>query len=217
MIKIISQYKACWHAAARQVFPIAIGLSLLTSCAYHFGSSSIQIPAGIRSLSVEAVYDTSREIFPHEILWSAMQQQIARSGRLVLTSQEEADAILRIWVQQARVNPSGTASREPLAKDPPPSKDAPGRPDEYRNLRRAGSWTTDENVSFTVEVELHDLKSQKLLKRQAYSFNNNFKSLRPVTITSTASGYLHYEEAMEAKVKELSNQLSQRVVVDFSL
>ncbi len=215
MISIIMRRARFLTGSTGQI--LLILTALCQACAYQFSQLHTQIPGGLRSVAVEAVYDTSRDIIPHELLWSAMQNQIARSGHVLLTQQEEADGLVTIWLQKSSVNPAGTASREPLAKDPPISAPSKGRPDEYRNLRRAGSWTTDESVSYTVDIVLHDLRNGKVLKRQSYSLSSNFKSLRPVTITSTSSGFLNYEEAMEARVKDLATQLAQKVVSDFSL
>jgi hypothetical protein len=201
---------------ARLVLPLVFA-SLLASCVYRFSNTALRTPPGIRTIAVEAVYDTSREVVPHELLWSAVQREIARSGRLLLSPQSEADALLTLWLTSAKVAPSGTPSREPLAKDPVVTDEFKGRPEDFRNLRRAGSWTTDESVSLVVEVEVHDLKSRKILFKQSYSLGGTFKSLRPVTVTPTDSAYLHYEEALYARVRDLSEQLAQRVVSDFLL
>src|SRR5690606_35219325 len=111
---------------------------LLGGCAYRFTNTAMKAPMGIQTIAVEAIYDTSREIFPHEELWSALQREIARNGRLMLTSQEEADALMVVTITNARVSPQGSPSKEALSKDPLITDTDKGNPSQFRNLRRAG-------------------------------------------------------------------------------
>lgn len=207
-----------WSLPFRQLLPLLLVIFFhlfLDACAYRFSNLAMRPPVGIRTIAVEAVYDTSREVIPHELLWSAVQKELARTGRLKLSPQSQADALLTIWLNRARVNPTGTPSREAFAKDPIVTDENKGRPEDFRNLRRAGSWTTTEQVSLGIEVEVHDLKTRKLLFKKTYEQAANFNSLRPENITSASSAFLHYEEAMRAKVKLLSEQMAQLIVADF--
>ena len=190
-------------------------LLLTSSCVYNFSNTTLRPPVGVRTIAVEAVYDISREVIPHELLWSAVQRELARSGRLLVTSQEEADAIMLLTLTDAKVSPSGTPSREAISRDPVLSETEKGKPSDFKNLRRAGNWTTDESVSMTLNVEVLDLKTRASLFSRNYSSGTTFKSLRSATITPTTSAYLNYEEALQAKVKELSEQLASRIVADF--
>lgn len=192
-------------------------LLLLTSsaCVYRFSNTALRPPVGVRTIAVEAVYDVSREVVPHELLWSAVQRELARSGRLMVTSQEEADAIMLITLKNASVNPSGTPSREAISRDPTVTESDKPDPQEFRNLKRAGNRTTDEAVNMAINVEVHDLKNRAVLFNRNYSAGTAFKSLRSETITPATSAYLNYEEALQSKVKELSEQLASRIVADF--
>lgn len=207
-----------WPLPLRQLLPLGFFLvfSLISaSCAYRFSNLTMRPPVGVRTIAIEAVYDTSREVIPHELLWSAVQKEFVRSGRLQVTPQSQADAIVTIWLNKARVSPTGTPSREAFSKDPVVTDDNKGRPEDFRNLRRAGSWTTSELVSMGIEVEVHDLKTRKLLFKRTYEQAAGFNSLRPENITSASSAFLHYEEALRAKVKQLSEQMAQLIVADF--
>ncbi len=188
---------------------------LLTSCAYRFTNTAIRTPLGIQTLAVEAVWDQSRDVVPHEELWSAVQREIVKNGRVILTNQEEADALMVISVTSAKVAPTGTPSQESFDKDPPESATAKGEPRSYRNLKRAGTWTTDEGVSLSVHVNVYDLKSRAVLFNKDYSSGINFKSLRPVSVTPTESVFLHYEEALNARFKDVSEGLASSIVNDF--
>ena len=197
-----------------QFLPIFM-VFMTQSCVYRFSNSSLLPPEGIHTIAVEAVYDTSRDVIPHELIWSAVQREIARTGRLILTSHEEADALMTLWVTQSNISPSGTPNQEAKSKDPVAVDGVKPNPREYRELRTAGSWTIDEQVGFTLEVEVHDLKSRNILFKKSYTQAAGFKSLRAEDITPVASGFLHYEEAMQAKVKKMSDQMAQTMVTDF--
>lgn len=204
-----------------QKFPrILIGLFLpvsvlANSCAYRFTNSAMRAPMGIQSIAVEAIYDESREVFPHEFLWSALQREIGRNGRLVLTSQEEADALMVVTITNARVGPTGTPVPSDKGKDPVVTETDKGVPSEFRNLRIAGYYTTDEAVSVAIHVDIYDLNTRALLFKRDYNQGAIFKSYRPTKVTPASSGFPHYEEALQAKSKEISNSLAQKIVNDF--
>jgi hypothetical protein len=203
-------------AAVGLVLPASALIALgSASCAYRFTNTAMRAPLGVQSIAVEAIYDRSREIFPHEFLWSALQREIGRNGRLVLKSQDEADALMVVSITNARVGPVGTPTRESVSKDPAVTDTDKGDPNAFRNLRRAGSYTTDEGVSVSIHVDVFDLRNRALLFRRDYSQNASFKSLRPVTITPTSSAFPQYEEGIQAKAKEISNYLARSIVTDF--
>lgn len=197
-----------------QLLPIA-GLILLSSCAYRFTNTAIRNPLGIQTLAVEAVWDNSREVVPHEELWSAVQREVIKNGRVILTNQEEADALMVITVTGAKVAPVGTPSQEAFDKDPPESETEKGKPRDYRNLRRAGTWTTDEGITLGVHVNVYDLKSRAMLFSRSYSSGAVFRSFRPVSVTPTESVFLHYEEALDSRFKDVSESLASSIVNDF--
>lgn len=190
-------------------------LGICTSCVYRFSNTALRPPVGVRTIAVEAIYDVSREVIPHELLWIAVQKELARSGRLMLTSQEEADALMVVTLSKASVTPTGTPSRETIARDPAITDTEKPDYTEFRDLKRAGNRTTDEAVNMTINVEVHDLKTRAVLFNKNYAAGTTFKSLRAYNITPASSGYLNYEEALQSKVKDLSEQLASRIVADF--
>jgi hypothetical protein len=198
----------------RHLLPMAL-LIAVNGCAYRFTNTAIRTPPGIQTLAVESVWDDSREVIPHEELWSAVQREIIKNGRVVLTNQDQADALMVISVTGAKVSPVGTPSQEAFDKDPPESDSDKGKPRDYRNLRRAGTWTTDEGITLSVHVNVYDLKSRAVLFNRDYASGVTFKSFRPVSVTPTESVYLHYEEALDARFKDVSESLARSIVNDF--
>lgn len=199
----------------RLVVPLVSIFVISSGCAYRFTNTAIRNPLGIQTLAVEAVWDDSREVIPHEELWTAVQREVIKNGRVTLTNQEEADALMVVSVTSAKVAPVGTPSQEAFDKDPPESDVEKGKPSDYRNLRRAGTWTTDEGITLSVHVNVYDLKSRAVLFSRDYSRGVTFKSFRPVSVTPTESVYLHYEEALDARFKDVSESLATSIVNDF--
>src|SRR3989338_6044213 len=67
-------------------------------CTYRFSNLYLQPPKGIHTLYIESIFDSSREVVPHEILWEKIQKAFALNGKLVLTPKVEADAYLRAHI-----------------------------------------------------------------------------------------------------------------------
>lgn len=196
------------------VLPMVL-LFTIAGCAYRYSNTAIRNPLGIQTLAVEAVWDESREVIPHEELWTAVQREVIKNGRVTLTNQDEADALMVIRVTGAKVSPIGTPSQESLSKDLPDSETEKGQPNQYRNLKKAGTYTTDEGITLSVQVNVYDLKSRAVLFNREYSSGVAFKSLRPTELTPTESIYLHYEEALDARFKDVSESLASSIVSDF--
>lgn len=191
-------------------------LALLPACAYRFTNTAIQPPAGIRSVAVEAIYDTSRTVLPHEILWESLQRSLAENGRLRLTSQDKADALLRAHITAASVNPTGGAENDEMGdKDPVlPKNPADIKPEEYRKITSAGTWTTKESVGYTVVVELWDLRNRKMLFQRTYSGQDIFQSVLGEEQAQLSMQYLLYEESLTTKFRQIAKTISDRAVAD---
>ncbi|SMF55461.1 LPS assembly lipoprotein LptE [Pseudobacteriovorax antillogorgiicola] len=198
------------------VLALVISCSL-GSCAYRFTNVVMTVPEGVQSIAVEGIYDTSREVIPHEILWTSLMEEFARNGRLVLTSKEEADALMTVQIKDAQVFPSGAPSSEAITKDPIVSDTDKGNPFAFKNLRRAGNWTTTETVTYTIEVEVHNLRTRETIFSRNYSTSGSFRSIRASSVAQTRSGYLLYEEALQARMKSMSEGIARKVVTDFLL
>jgi hypothetical protein len=186
-------------------------LAWLPSCSYRFTNQNIQIPVHIQSIAVEGIFDTSREVLPRHHLWSALQQAFARDGHLTVTSTRSADALLRIHLDSAGTGPTGSGeTTKPLFDDP--LRDTP---DSFRNLRKAGEYTTHEVVRLSVHVEIIDLHKKTTLLKKSYSSQASFRSMRTEDFIQAKSQYLAYEESLEQKVKEMSESIAESIVRDF--
>jgi len=199
------------------IITLLIFAGLTAGCVYRFTNVASAPPPDVRSIAIEAVYDTSREVIPHEWLWQAVQAEFARNGRIWLTTPEKADALMTLHVTYAAVTPTGTPIPEAINRDPPLANRGSLSPFNFKNLRIAGSYTTTEAVSFQVEVVVNHLRQGRVIHRRQYQSGGSFRSFQASTISQTRSGFLMYQEGLESRFKQLSEQLSRRIVTDFFL
>ena len=80
--------------SAYRAATITLALTM-TACSYRFANPSIAPPPTVRSIAVEAVFDTGRRVLPHDLLWDSLQEAIIVSGKLRLAAPQVADAYLR--------------------------------------------------------------------------------------------------------------------------
>lgn len=209
-----------------RILPQLAPLVFTTGCVYRFTNDHVRRPEGIRTIAIEAVYDTTREVVPHELLWASLQEAFATDGHLTLVPQSEADALVRAHLKDASVGASGSVSPNSNLKDPvtditAPDLGAPPSPRKWRKLTQAGEIKDRGAVAFAVDVEVWSLRTRALLMRQTYALSGGFFAVHSngsgnpdTSVTTRANDYLRYEESMEARFKQLSGDLAQRVVKD---
>jgi hypothetical protein len=190
-----------------------------TGCAYRFSNVAMAPPAGIRSIAIEAVYDTSQETISHELLWQALQRSFAENGRLKITDHKRADALVRTHIEAAKVSPVGTPSRTNESEDPVLKNNTgvPPNPSDVRKLTRAASWTTEESIALAVTVEIWDLSTQKMVFKNSYQEAANFRSYRSSDQALSKTHFLLFEEGQKAKLMEISKRIADKAVADFLL
>jgi hypothetical protein len=185
------------------------------SCVYRFTNKHIHVPDGAKTIAIAPIFDSSRIVIPHDVVWGSLQNAFASSGHLVVTGVNHADFFL-----QAHLKDGVTAEYESDAistvRDPrmfiDPSTSQPYTPKSYVNLNAADIFSKRERLSFTVFVEIWDLRKRTLLLQKEYPLSSNFNMS---TIPSTLeSRYLHNEEVVEYLVSSLAKGFAQNVVED---
>ncbi len=192
---------------------VSVGLS---SCVYRFTNLHVSAPEGIRTVSVESVYDTSREILPHELLWEELQRTIAAEGHLMLASRSKADALLRVRIKNARFSPTGTVVKpQSMTKDPStisPTQESMPNYRDFRNLTEAAELMPSTAVLLEVDVQLWHLEKRTLLFEKTYVQSESFLSVRPST--SPRNNHLRENEAFRADFGRMSKAIAEKVVAD---
>lgn len=194
-------------------------LALLPSCAYRFTNLRFSPPEGVKKIAVEAIYDVSREVLPHDILWVELQREIAKTGKVVVGSAQNAEAIMRVKLAGAGLRaidsvPIQSATRYPQLKDPVPSTLEQLDKADILDMAKATKRGSKEALAVQLEVEVWSLTTRKLLFKRGYSGSGEVES---VTLDPNGSGYLKYEEKIARRFRQLSQSLSRKIVSDFLL
>lgn len=191
---------------------------VFSGCAYRFTNERLVRPEGIRTIAVEAVFDTSREVLPHEVLWESLQSAFASDGHLRLVSQSQADALVRAHLKQATISATGTEQLNGPRKEPLPfNGNTPPSPSEYPTLTQASRYKDTAVLQTVVEVEVWNLWTRSLLFRQTYSLGENFRAVHQTKngeFTTAANDFLRYDEAAMARFQNISRNIAQSVVRD---
>lgn len=200
------------------IFLVGLSAFLTSGCVYQFTNKHVVRPEGIRTIAVEAIFDSSREVLPHEVLWESLQAAIAEDGKLRLVGQGQADALLRAHLKDASVMPDGSVSLNLPDKDPKfRGKMPPPAPAKFRRLEQAGQVRASSKIALVLDVEIWNLRTGSLLMKKTYSGQRGFRSIhadQKRTVTTKENDHLRYEEALEAKMKSLGDDFSRQILRD---
>jgi hypothetical protein len=192
----------------------AVSLLFVNSCAYRFTNLSTTAPSGIKTVAVEAVYDTSREALPHEILWTEMQKAIIENGRLGLVPRAEADALLRTHVQSFSLHPKENAL--PTGRAPQLTV-GEGNEKSWKPMTSV-EVPSKEISGMTIEVEVWDLKTREVVFKKTYGSTGTIDNVFWVPeVTLPDSNYLFYEEAVNSKIQAFARDISSKAISDIFL
>jgi hypothetical protein len=193
-----------------------------SGCTYRFTNDSIVKPEGVHTIAVEAVYDTSREVIPHELLWESLQLAIAADGHLRLVGQSEADALMRAHIKSAAITADGGEQKSGAKNEPKPygsDTEVPG-PNQFPNLALSGRYRDSARVTFETQIEVFHLHTRELLFKQTYSGSEMFRAVHQTAsrqFTVPENDFLRFEEAANAKFKEITKTIARQAVRDFLL
>jgi hypothetical protein len=188
-----------------------------SSCAYRLTNLHTVRPNNIRSIFVEAVYDTSAEPVPHEKLWDELQRAIAANGQLRLAPAKEADAILRAHIIKSTTAKSGERKvglSKSKRKDPEvfAGQSQPPTPGGLREISIADDYFIKSSWQSLVLVEVYDLKTRKLLLQRHYPISGEILASRGDQYTEIH--HVRHEESFDASFGNASRGLAERVVSD---
>ncbi len=191
-----------------------LSIVLLSSCAYRFTNRHIYVPDGGKTIAIAPIYNSSRIVLPHDILWSALQQAFGSSGHLIVSTPARADYFLQTHIKDAR-----SAEYETDAKGTPQnpqmflgSNNVPLAPSAYVDLHAADIYSKRESLSFVAIIEIWDLRTRVLLLKKAYPLSSNFNM--DAVLSTIESRYIRNEENFELFFASLAKGLAQSVVAD---
>ena len=199
----------------RVVF-LFFGCFILSTCAYRFSNLYVVRPGNIRSIAVEAIYDTSKMPIPHEMIWSNLQQAIAVNGHLKLVPASEADAILRIQVQNSATRPSGvtTSTYQDLEEQViPPSGSEPLGFTNFKDLTTARAFYPKATNYLTIRAEVWHLTRKELLLERVYVIAQEFDAVRTGSVGFN-NNFLRFHETQILSFSQMSKDIATKIVDD---
>lgn len=193
----------------------ALGFFCL-GCTYRFTNIQAKAPAGINSIAVEAIYDTTQKVIPHEILWESLQREFIKDGRLKVTDSDSADAYLKLQIIAFDTSlsvESDIGKKEDDITGELSDLDSVD-PRNLRNLNIASTIAEQESQQFIVQVEIWDLNNQQLLHKKNYQASSGLYRIHDNT-TTHENRFLRAEEAMKVGFQNAADNLARNVVRDF--
>lgn len=196
----------------------ALALSL-SSCAYRFTNLYLNPPPHLRSIAVEAVYDTTRMVLPHEILWENLQRAAAADGHFTLAPPEGADLYLRAHLHKGERRLidvyKAILPREPEDIMSPAFVD-PIRPSVFglaNNLQLATEISHRELIRMRIRVEVWHIATQSLVFSRDYPIEEVLK-VQGIDTDGVANRHLHSEEVFEIRFDEVTQGISTTAIRD---
>jgi hypothetical protein len=188
----------------------------LVSCTYRFTNIATDRPAGIESIAVAAVYDTTSEIIPHDIFWTAMQKAVIDNGRLRLTSEDKADALLRSHIKSASFRSKDAAPTSGKQPKILPNTNILGK--DIDPMTQSEAASTEEILVILVDVEVWDLKTRSKIFSKTYSSGNRIVD-RSYDARSVAMDgqFLVYTESVNTMLADVAADMSANIISDLFL
>lgn len=189
-------------------------LILVSGCAYKFSNKNLKTPEGIRTIAVEAVFDTSREVLHHEHLWSEIQKAFASDGHLRVVPVSNADALVRAHIKSASFSPSGESIENGAQRDPKTfDKEEPDAPNDFRVLTQAGKYRDKAVISTVIEIEVWNLWTKTLILKRSYGIAASMQTIH-ASISTKGNDFLRLEESTEAKFQQIAQNAASQLVRD---
>jgi len=188
----------------------------MCSCTYRFTNKYIFVPDGAKTIAIAPIFDSSRIVVPHDLLWFSLQQAFASSGHLTLASPNKADLFLQAHVKNA-VSAEYESDASSTLPDPNMFLDDTGKPfapTDYVDLHAADNFSKRERLNFTVLIEVWDLRNKTLMLRKEYTLGSNFNMFSIQPTPPQESQYIRNEENAELLVASMAKDFAKNVVSD---
>ena len=188
---------------------------------YRFTNTHVAPPPGVHTVAVEAIFDTGREVLPHELLWDSLQTAFASDGHLRLVPQARADALVRAHIRDARVMPAGDNNIIDTAKDGSRkikdpvafSHDLPPVPSSFRHITQTDVYSSRADIKTVVDVEVVNLNTHQVLLKRTYDLLGEFQAIHAAGgLTLVNNDHLRYLEAADARFKQMADGIANAVV-----
>lgn len=182
------------------------------ACTYRFTNSERSLQTSARSVAVEGIFDTTRHTFPKDILWREIQRAFASTGKIRLTSAEDAEVLIRIHLTDAKFIPNPGTYNTNVKEPENPYTVSPTSPNSYPLLNKSDdSYSTGETVNYEFQVEAWKLGSGQQIFQKSYrhSFSYQLAGRKEQISVTTVS-----KENMEATLTDSAQSIARSVYLD---
>ncbi|MFK7871701.1 MAG: hypothetical protein AB8C84_00825 [Oligoflexales bacterium] len=213
----------------KKILAYFVSCLVLNACAYRFSNLHMRPPViGMKSIGIEAVFDSGQVVVPHEHLWSGLQEAFASNGILRVTSIDTADAYLKVHLKDTFIVP-GEPQQLGEEEDPKfPNHEIverganqvptgrllyePRVPSEYSRLSRALYYSDHEQIGFVIDVELWDTRTASKVLSKSYPVSGRYPVLDTTTVVEDRS--LRALESREFQIQNMLKPVVLHIVQD---
>jgi outer membrane lipopolysaccharide assembly protein LptE/RlpB len=179
------------------VFVVAMFLS---SCGYHVGGTSSQLPPGLKVIAVPALENRTNQYRVEQRMTQAVVREfLERTKYRIVSTEESADAVLHGEIVSLETSP--------VVFDTTPTQNSPTNPSVTTNTARA----TTMLVSVHLKVFLEERETKKILyKNDNYLFREAYE-----ISTDPARFFDESAPALERMARDFAARLVADIVENF--
>jgi len=188
----------------------------LQGCIYKSVNYDRELSLSIRSVCIGKIYDTSGLPVAHGLLQRELEFTFARDGHLRLRQTKDADIYVRAHLRKNTRYAAGSGNVKERIDPNIPTSGVMPKPSQWPRLSVLNEGLSDkESSSITVDIEIWNLNSKKLLFKKTYTQKNSFKTHIVSKNFKPFHQHLRHIEAQHESFREQSRLISERVVSDF--
>ena len=205
------------HTSDKALIGAGLAVSLLlSSCTYRFSNSFQRGTLTIRTLCVEAIYSTAREVVPYQHIWDEVQKRIAMDGTFYVDDCANADAIVLGHLIDGSVSSTGAVvDPNPIKKDDPSiAEPVNADPKNYRQLERAREVNKNQVVNYQFKVDVQDLHTRNVIFSKVYSRSEQFLTQLPPALIAKKREFPISEEALNSRTRSVGKDFASRLIAD---
>lgn len=186
---------------------------LIHSCSYRFSNSDrLQSQRSPRSLAVEGIFDTSRQVIPKDLLWREIQEAFANTGKVPLRPAKSADMLLRVHISDAAMAPNPGKFDTGVTDPEKPYAGDNLQPSRLPPLSRSfDDHSMREAVKTSFSVELWDLHSTKMVFQKNYQQSFQYRLTESKTSDRAT---LYSKENLDTEFTSSARLIARSIYLD---
>lgn len=194
---------------------VLAGLLLVVQggCTYRFSNSFRQAKTSIRTICFESLYATAKDVLPIQHIWDALQKRVALDGTFILDDCAVADAIVVGHILDGSVRSSGSVTDiNDIKVDPNTYDPLTADPAAFRRLESARRIIKGQQITYVLQVDVHDLRTRARLLSKVYSRSETFLPLEDKI--EKRQQFPIVEEAIQYRSRSIGRELAGQVISD---